>query len=575
MYFSRSINLRLKQATNMRIIPFLIVFVAILSSGCEKLGLGEESPARRIALSIDSTTASPGDLVTIRLDAPVTGKNITVMVKDVPSKAFASGDSAYSFLVPVVASGNARVRLPDLKGSDTLQLTIRGVAAVSDPGKVLNDFAAMRDRCMDSLMKQVPGADFLPSAQTQTLFKQLKDEWDYQLSLLTPAEKEILAYHVRGRTADPSQFSFTPKPTGYYGQPELLQDIGDELIQQAKSYVFATNAAVASVWATVFFGGALLKWPSPYTAILFAASLSSYIIMRELAARRGAEVGRLNGIPEAISESDAQQPAAIPEFQVGTEKTISMKIHFRNLRMGDQSLSPDLSKAFQEESVFESADNRLKSTFDSATIHLKNLKVGYDAYVAKLGRMPVGKLIMNVPGSEIIVKGLNTGLIEYATRLDGNDRKIKITRSNLLNDGNFNILLAYKRKLDGKEFNATMPAIFKIIRYRMSGLWRLNFYTDDSRTTLSQSDLINFGAAELYGSGVSYTSYPSGTTYPSSYQWMQQFRPDTYKLNLTLPYNWPNILYQFDCDGTPGIARMIGQSIGASNRGYNMELVRQ
>lgn len=559
----------------MRILFLLIASSTILLSGCEKFGLGEQAPVRRIALSIDSINVAPGDLVTIRLDANVTVKTTTIMVKDVAAKGFASGDSSYSFLVPVVAAGNASVRIPGLKGSDTLQVTVRSVAPVVDPGKVLTDFAAVRNQCIDSLMKQIPGADFTPSVQTQIMFKQMQDEWDHQLSLMTAAEREIMAYHVRARMPDPSLFSFTPKPAGYYGRPEGMEDIGDELILKAKSYVFAVVGAVASGWGLTVATTALIYSPNPYTAGIFLAVFTTYLVMKELAARRAAEVGRLNGIPEAIAETNAFQPAAIPEFQVGMERTLVLKIHYRNLRMGDQSLSKDLAQAFSEDLNFQWVEQRIKSSFDSATAFLKHLKSGYNAYTGLIGKMPVGKLVMEVPGPDVIFKGLGNSIIRYETRLIGNELKLKIISSNLLNDASFYIYLAYKRKFDGKEYNATLPALFKIIRYRMSGLWRLNYYADGNRTTMSQSDLIDFGAAELYGQGISWTSYPSGTTYPSSYQWRQEFRPDTYKLNLTLPFNWPNIVYQFDCDANPATTRMIGQSMGASNNGYNLELVKQ
>lgn len=560
---------------HMRIFSLFMVLAIFMLSGCEKLGLGEQTPVRRIALSIDSTNLAPGDLVTIKLDAPVTGKTTTIMVRDLAAKGFASGDSAYSFLIPVVAAGNASVRLPGLKGSDTLQVTIRSVAPVVDPGKVLTDFALIRDRCMDSLMKQIPGADFTPSVQTQAMFKQLQDEWNYQISLLSAAEKELLAYHVRTRMADPAQFSFMPKPAGYYGQPQGMDDIGDELILQAKSYVFATVAAVASGWGLTISGTAFLLSPNPLTGVVFLAVLTTYVVMKELAARRAAEVGRLNGIPEAIAESNALQPAAIPEFQVGTERTLSLKIHLRNLKIGDQSLSPDLAKAFAEDANLEGVEQRIKSAYDSARAFLKHIKVGYAAYTGKIGRMPVGKLVMEVPGNEIIVKGLSLSNLQYQTRVAGTNRMIKITGSTFTNDVNFNILLAYKRKFDGKEFTASLSASFKVIRYAMSGMWRLIYFTNSSRSTMSQSDLIDFGAGSTTGYGLSYIAYPSGIThiFNPPRQWNQQFRPDTYKLNMTVP--GLNILYQFDCDGSPGITRMIGQSIGASNNGYTLELVKQ
>jgi hypothetical protein len=560
----------------MRILYLFIISLSILLlSGCDKLGLGEQAPVRRIALSIDSTHASPGDLVTIQLNTAVTAKTTTVMVRDVASKAYASGDSAYSFLVPVVASGNASVRMPGLKGADTLQVTLRSVAPVVDPGKVLTEFATVRDRCIDSLMKQIPGADFTPSVQTQTMFRQLQDEWNYQVSLLTAAEKELLAYHVRARMTDPTQFSFTPKPAGYYGRPEGLDDIGDELIQQAKSYVFATIAAVASGWGVGISGTAFLLSPTPVTGVVFLAVLTTYVVIKELAARRAAEVGRLNGIPEAIAETTAQQSTAAPEFQVGTEKTLSLKIHFRNLRMGDQSLSSDLAKAFVEDANLEGVEQRIKSGYDSATAFLKHLKSGYNAYTGRIGRMPVGKMVMQVPGNEIIVKGLNQSRLQYETRLVGTERVLKITGSTLTNDVDFNIMLAYKRKFDGKEFTASLAASFKAIRFVMTGLWHLIHYTNNSRTTISQISPIDFDAGSTVGYQSSFIAYPSGTVNPITppRKWNQEFRPDINKINLTAP--GLNILFQFDCDGSPNTSQMIGMSIGASNNGYNLGLVKQ
>lgn len=559
----------------MRIFSLFTVLAIFVLSGCEKLGLGEQTPVRRIALTIDSTNVAPGDLVTIRLDAPVTGKTTTIMVRDVAAKGFASGDSSYSFLIPVVAAGNASVRIPGLKGSDTLQVTVRSVAAVVDPGKVLTDFALIRDRCMDSLMKQIPGADFTPSVQTQAMFKQLQDEWNYQISLLSAAEKELLAYHVRTRMADPAQFSFTPKPAGYYGRPEGTEDIGEELILQAKSYVFATVAAVASGWGLTISGTAFLLSPNPVTGVVFLAVLTTYVVMKELAARRAAEVGRLNGIPEAIAETNALQPDAIPEFQVGKERTLLLKIHLRNLKMGDDLLSPDLAKAFMEDANLEGVEQRIKSAYDSARAFLKHLKVGYTAYTGKIGRMPVGKLVMEVPGNEIIVKGLSQSNIQYQTRLAGTNRLIKITGSTLTTDVDFSILLAYKRKFDGREFTSSLSASFKALRFVMTGLWHLIHYTNDSRTTISQISPIDFDPGSTVGFQSSFIAYPSGIIHPITppRKWNQEFRPDINKLNLTSP--GLNILYQFDCDGSPNTSQMIGKSIGASNNGYNLGLVKQ
>jgi hypothetical protein len=128
------------------------------------------------------------------------------------------------------------------------------------------------------------------------------------------------------------------------------------------------------------------------------------------------------------------------------------------------------------------------------------------------------------------------------------------------------------------EFNVTL----NVVNFELTGIWTLSWYTDDTQTNLSQTDYIDFQ------NGVSDIGLPlyyidsNGTTHDqtgSTATWNQNFNIvmvngiSTPRINLTNNY-WSNIDLRFDYDSqNPNV--LIGQSIGASNNGFNLKLTKQ
>lgn len=102
--------------------------------------------------------------------------------------------------------------------------------------------------------------------------------------------------------------------------------------------------------------------------------------------------------------------------------------------------------------------------------------------------------------------------------------------------------------------------------FELIGNWRLNMYTDATRTTLNSTGVINFqtGRGDL--------GLPEDYAGDNAFTWNQAFNTVSQKLDLT--HNYWNVDFRFTyVSNTPD--SLIGESIGASNNGFNMELIKQ
>lgn len=122
------------------------------------------------------------------------------------------------------------------------------------------------------------------------------------------------------------------------------------------------------------------------------------------------------------------------------------------------------------------------------------------------------------------------------------------------------------------EFSVTL----NIVEFELTGIWTLTHYTDDSLSEVSQTNYIDFqnGTSDI-GLPLYYID-SNGTTHDqtgSTATWNQTFNSSTSKLSLTNNY-WGNIEYRFIYD-PQNPNSLIGESIGASNNGFDRVLTKQ
>ncbi|MGK2860596.1 MAG: hypothetical protein ACSLE0_01570, partial [Chitinophagaceae bacterium] len=359
-------------------LPFILLFIIL--AGCSKENQKKEDVSDLISLSLSADNALPGDAIMIKYNKKITSAETNIVLNASTVKGYASGDSAYVFIVPVIASGKVSVSIPGISQANGLELTIKYYTRISNPMAVIDEYVDKRNKSIDSVSKVVAGSNFQPSAQSMILLNQIKEEWTLQMNSLSPGDKELLAYVLQRNMPDPSQYSFTELPAGYYARPGGIQtDVGDKLVAIAKNYVTAKVICLGSIPFLVGSGYAFILAPNPISGLVFLGVFTTFVISREVAIRRAQEVGRLKGVAEAVTDADAQRLTAI-EFLNNTEKSLAMSVGFRNLSSGDVNIHPDINTAFTTEQTFVNKDKEVEAMYVKATAKTSKLKTAYPSY---------------------------------------------------------------------------------------------------------------------------------------------------------------------------------------------------
>ncbi len=500
-------------------LPFILLFLIL--AGCSKENQKKEDVPDLISLSLSADNALPGDAIIIKYNKKITSAETNIVLNAITVKGYASGDSAYVFVVPVIASGKVSVSIPGISQANGLELTIKDYTRISNPMAVIDEYVDKRNKSIDSVSKVVAGSNFQPSAQSMILLNQIKEEWTLQMNSLSPGDKELLAYVLQRNMPHPSQYSFTELPAGYYARPGGIQtDVGDKLVAIAKNYVTAKVICLGSIPFLVGSGYAFILAPNPISGLIFLGVFTTFIISREVAIRRAQEVGRLKGVAEAVTNADAQRLTAV-EFLNNTEKSLAMSVGFRNLSSVDANIHPDINTAFTTEQTFVNKDKEVEAMYAKATAKTSKLKTAYPSYTSHIGQEAHDDMTLSMEGKNIIVKGVSDPRIGFTTSITGSTKKIKIN-STATTEFNFNIQVAYKRTLDGKEFTRQINCLYKpefdsTALYKASsiGKYRVNNYKGNG----PNSELY----AELGADGrIVYTlyndpSWANGTTFGASW----------------------------------------------------------
>lgn len=450
----------------MRLLIPALCFLILTS--CNKSGKKDETnppPSSTAMLSLSVTEATPGDAVEIKVNKNNLANEVTIAFGSTTQKGYVKGDSAYVFIVPVISPGAITVSVPSIAGSNTMSLKIATYTPVSDPQFIINDFIEKRNKSIDSIANPPYVNGFQPSPATITLLNQLKEEMDLQLSKLSASDKELLSYIMQKNKPDPAAFRQDLLAPSYYAKLSGLQgDVGDKLVAIAKSYVTVQGVCLSTIPIMFASGVALLVAPNPFAAAVFIGAFTTFIISRENAIRRAQEVGRLKGVAEVITDGDAQKLMAVG-FTNNQEKTLSMSVSFRNLASTDAGINADVATAFTTEQSFVNKDKEIETLYGKIKTGswFTKLSAAYTAYVSIIGKVPQATTTLPVDGNNIIVKGVSDNRINYTTSLSGTSHKVKIT-STATGMIDFNLTIAYKRTLDGKEITKDIACTFMVER---------------------------------------------------------------------------------------------------------------
>jgi len=439
----------------------------LLFTSCSKDETTKEPTA---SYSLQSSETLPGEVVEIKTSKENKEQEIEVLLDGKPVKAYANGGYSYVFMMPVLPSGNYDIILPSNKDNVTLKIKIGNYVAITNPEEVINEFINNRDESFEEIKKMGT------TPETLLLIDQMKQEWEFQYSKVSEADKLQLAYILQKNTINPDWFSASSEyPENYYNKSNVFAlDAGEKLVSTAKEFVTAETVCLASIPALVGTGRLFIAAPNFVTGAIFVATFTVFIVSREVAINKAKQVGSLKGVAEAVSDLSNKTGDLVLVKDVDTD--VSLKVNFRNLKETDLNIQPDITKAFNGEKKFAEEDGKIKKLYDQAIQFTQKLKGFFANHTATIGKAPERSITLAVLDKDIIVKGVSNADVKISTTLNGEVRKIKAT-STSTKDIDFTLKIAYKRAVDGVEIVKDIPCVLKASA-TLLGTWELESWSN-------------------------------------------------------------------------------------------------
>ena len=438
---------------------FLIVLFSIIScSKDESQEVADTQSSSVLQYTLVETEATPGDIVEIKSEQKIIEEAINITLNNNTVNAYATSESSYKFIVPVLNSGNYDIKLPNLYKNSILTLKINTYTSITKPEEIIDGFILKRDKCFEE-MKKIGS-----SQETLTLIDQIKQEWDFQYSKSSTEDKKLLAYMLQKNNINPEWFNNTkPFPDSYYNKlNNSSTDVGDAIVKDAKEFAITHIICAGSIGATALTGRVFLKLKNPYTALAFIGSLTTFLVSKEVLIIKGVKIATLKGIAELINDVSTQKTASL-ELVNNMENDISMTMDFRNLNGAERNIQADITNAFNAEIEMTIEDSKIKNLYENTIKFTEKLKGLYPSYISVIGNKPQRKMNLTVLDKDIIIKGSSDPKINISTTLVGDVRKIKAT-SESKDDLNFYLKIGYRRSIDGRELTKDIPYIFRAIK---------------------------------------------------------------------------------------------------------------
>lgn len=444
----------------LRKLPLVASLFLLFSMSCSK----QEDPVvieESAIFTLVISEFTPGDSVEIKSNKALLSPDIDVVLNNTSIKAYKISDFSYIFTLPVIPSGKYDLKLPTINKDLILNLTVKTYTPIANPTEVIAGYVLTRNKCFDEMSKNTSVVPFKTSPETLQMIDQIKQEWDFQFNKSSAKDKELLAYVLQKQEISADWFNFpNDVPASYFAKTNGVQnDVGDKLVTYAKTYITAQVVCVKAIPATLGTGAVFLIAPNPITAGLFLISFTTFIVSREVAERNAVAVGSLKGVAEAVTDFSFQKTAAL-ELVNNFEKNIKMSVNFRNLKSTDATIQSDISAAFTGENELVAKDNEVKALYQKATSFTEKLKGLFRSYTPAIGKTSERSLTAVVVGSDIIIKSSSDANVTITSKMVGTNQVIKAS-STSTTDINFNLKVAYKRKIDGQEVVKDIACVFK------------------------------------------------------------------------------------------------------------------
>lgn len=466
-----------------------------------------------------------------------------------------TSDSTLTFLVPEIAPGNVTLKC-DL---GTINFNILKTSEIST-NQLFTSLNQNFDWQIGELQTSTPDQTqdinriIQYKQEVVSMWNSLTDEQKRQAGLFYEANKEIFktfsnsAYSILDASTTMKSQSTCPRTdfkTFYGCTAENLGDAANGLKLATKK--FLEMVGMAGAMAGVAYSTSVLgpvAWGITAVGISLPAGAAAYLLVMEIA-------------PAAAH----LKQALIPFLEANWIFSKALFISAAQVFSDQAYINMNLMPKFRSLTASDGNVNSGSAYFINAMISLKE---NWNKLTAVFGNFPSFRNkeeSATLSSTEVSISNISNSNVQY---LGNNGQAVKFkSLSGKEEKFSYTIKVNKQGFSEEKTISATLSVVTD---FQLTGYWRLNFYSDESRTNLGQSDLINFQNGKLD------RGLPDPFSGDNKFTWNQNFSPSTQKLSLT--HNYWNVLYQFTYDkSNPNV--LIGESIGASNNGFNLELVKQ
>jgi|GEM_PF-1642115 len=577
----------------------LLIALVLFVNGCSKDDVPNEknteaAPPETVEVVLPKE-AYRLQIVEMRTAEPLTQEEYDGTLGDVPLKLVRSDEETLTFLIPAtVTVGQTAVTIPQLNVSEQLEIkmaTLQGTeSSVLKPffEQITTEYHGITDPQYVDYLTDV-FAEF--KKYYETLSAEEKDEMALFYQINKPFFNDLLTSDI----ADGEIASL------YQVNGPLTKNVLTPGIVSARSPDETANLILKFGISVYTFTecGALLALPGTPVekAILGTASVTGAVLAWRFGKELLQEIAIVKGITQGFLDEIQAYSALQPYAYTGQSDS---KLSFVNGESKDVQL-------YSEQSPLSSAErsstaSSLVSFFDAYDLLVKTTNtvnevikfINDHVFFANISEIPIYELAENnAPETaamtadffshlKLSVADDNVSLAEASFENGMIQMKMDIVDPDAVTENVIHTELNYTYIDDFNDVSGSIPIEVRLereIEFELTGVWQLKIYADGgTRTELLDITEIQFNNDDSMGLTTRAYSTSSGEwadyTNPdlSFGTWYYNYDFENLKIDIT-HQRW-NILYRFTYDPqNPTI--LIGESIGLSNNGFNLELVKQ
>lgn len=531
----------------------LLILMSIIVFGCSKDDTTSTEPIEQ-NLTVESNNVKTFEVVSITVNnvelsnntyqATFGNSEITLMKYD---------DNSLIFSVPEIEQGTYSLSL----SLGTIEFSVTETQVSNTDEIIQNVFENFStdlgnlDNSDPFIANEITEAESY-NTEVLALYNSLNDEQKRQTAMFYEANKEVfenfkndIATNLNG----PTILSRTPQsdcPTDdfksfYSCTANNLGNSAIALKNSSKEFLQILALAGASAYlAPASFGLSAV-------GTFLGLGTAAYIYMTEV---RPSFIQFKSSLRSFIGANwiltQATFSVIVDEFASESEVSLNVTPDFRSMNSSDSEVS-------QETSFFITSLNSLNTYWNQLTV-LFGGTIGYQDTSENVD--------FDNNTDQISISNISNSNVELVS-VNGQNLKFKSLSGN---DESFSFDVEITK--EGFTETTTVNANVNIVDFEFTGNWILTWYTDDTRTVISQSSVFVF---QNGGNGLETTVTPAnGAPYDVNRTWTQGFDV----INSKASIYWSNVHLRFDYD-PQNPNSMIGQSIGLSNNGYNLTFVKQ